>query len=376
MLFARTVVSVFAAVLLAGCASSPLRGEPPAGVRITKIADVSQGATFAVDPAGKRVAVANPGLGIIDLPTDVVTAVNPDSPEALAWSSNGERLAAAFCGVNDCRVRIYDQQGALKGETPLPGKVGALLWRTATELLISVAELKTYTFGVDYAQKLYRWDGVTAPTGELLHNTTIYGAGGRKRAPYAHRLFTLTLSPYGDAMLYSRLYEPPEFPPYLRVIERHLASGVDRIVAKTGIDAPTAVYGSAADTVWSGDGVARLTHNDIWREKELDSLPTPGRLLAVSPGGRNLLADGSLYRDGKPLLSFQPDVAGAFAADGARLFIRSGSRMFLVEGLPADPLPLMTEEHRDQLLTLRKWRSEGLISPDEFSRSLERMKTP
>jgi hypothetical protein len=353
-----------------------LRGELPYGVTINKVSDLPQGAVFAVDPAGKRVAVATPGLGIIDLPTAVVTTVNFDPTEALAWSLDGERLAAAFCGVSDCRVRIYDPQGVLKGETPLPGKVGALVWRSATELLISVAELKLYTFGVDYAQKLYRWDGVTAPVGELLHNTTIYGAAGRKRAPFAYRLFTLTLSPYGDSILYPLLYEPPEFPPYLRVTERNLASGVDRVIAKAGIDAPVAVYAASADTVWSGDGTARLTRYDIWSERELDSLSTPGRLLAASPGGRNLLADGTLYRDAKPLLSFLPDVAGAFAADGARLFIRSGDRMFLVEGLPVDRLPVMTEGDRDHLLQLRKWRSEGLISTDEFTSSLERMKTP
>lgn len=374
MLLTRTVFSLFL-LLLAGCAFSPVRGVLPVGVSIEKISDIAQDGPFAADPSGRRLALANPGLEIIYLPTAAVIAVNPDTPESLAWSSDGERLAAAFCGINDCMVRIYDLKGILKGEMPLPGKVGALVWRTPSELLAAVAELKVYSFGVDYAQKLYRWDGTTAPIGELLHNTTIYGAAGRKRAHFAHRLFTLTLSPYGDSLLYPRLYEPPEFSPYLRITERHLASGVERAVSKTGMDTPAAVYAASADTVWSGDGTSRLIQYDIWSGKELASLPGPGRLLAASPGGRSMLADGVLYVDAEPALSFLPNVAGLFAADGTRLFVRSGSRLFLLKGLTADPLPAMKEEDRDQLLRLRKWRSEGLITPEEFTSSLERMKT-
>lgn len=372
----RTVFTFVTALLIAGCVSAPLRGELPEGATVTRISEMLPGAPFAVDPAGKLLAVARTGLEIVDLSTATPVLVNPDSPQALAWSKDGERLAAAFCGADACRVSVYDPKGVLLGGTTLAGKVGSFVWRNSSELLISVSELKPYSFGVDYAQKLYRWDLVKAPSGDILHNTTIYGAAGRKRAPSAHKLFTLALSPYGDSVLYPRLYEPPEFPPYLKVFERHLGSGADHEVAKAGIDSPSPVYAASPDSFWSGDGAGRLILYDIWHDKWLDSLPTAGRQLSIAPGGRNLLADGILYRDGKVLVSFLPDVSGMFAADGTRLFIGSGSGIFLVDGLPADPSSLMTGDNRDQLLKLRKWRSEGLITPEEFRRSLERMRTP
>jgi hypothetical protein len=348
-LFRLFVCCILFAQLLPACTSLPVYSAPPAGITVEPCGRVAADAPFAPDPTGTRVAMARGGLALFDVATGRVAQLADDTPQALAWASDGHRLAAVFGGTQESRVRIYDAAGTTLGASTIPGTACTLIWHGDDELLIAALELKSYSFGTNFKQLLYRWDGTAPPVMCELYNSTLRAKVNKALGPILPRLFTVALSPYGDAIVYARLQDPPAFSPRLRFILRNLASGGEHEVAVATVDSGGAVFAGSDDTIWYGDGATETVRWDPWQERKLASLPHPGSSLAASPGGGALFVDGRLYRNGQLLLTFPADAAGAFTADGTRLFVR----------------------HKDRL-----WRSDGLITPADFTSATDKEARP
>ena len=110
-------------------------------------------------------------------------------------------------------------------------------------------------------------------------------------------------------------------------------------------------------------------------EKELATIPTPGRTIALSPGNRYALIDGRLYRDGKEVVAFPATSEGTFAPVGEHLLVRYDDNIYMISGLSEPKADKTVPAERERLLTLRKWRSEGLISVPDYQSARERMLT-
>src|SRR5690242_1368909 len=87
--------------LLPACSSLPVYSTPPGGITIEPCSRVVAGAPFAPDPTGMRVAMARGGLALLDVATGRVVQLADETPQALAWTSNGHRLAAVFGGAQE-----------------------------------------------------------------------------------------------------------------------------------------------------------------------------------------------------------------------------------------------------------------------------------
>ncbi|MGB9081575.1 MAG: hypothetical protein WCD00_09755, partial [Desulfuromonadaceae bacterium] len=98
-----------------------------------------------------------------------------------------------------------------------------------------------------------------------------------------------------------------------------------------------------------------------------------GRVLAVSPDGRHLLADGRLLDNGREAALFPPLTTGAFLDDGRLLVVDNGT-LFLVSGFGAPVAgAAVPPEKRERLRTIRAWRASGLITADDYVSAREKV---
>lgn len=354
---------------LAGCARLPVTGNLPDGATLETLARIDPGAPFAADPEGGRVALVRDGLRILD-PASGEQLLSAESPAALAWADDGKRLAAAFAHGGGTLLKIF-AGGRVEREAEISGRVDRLDWHPETGLFAAATTLEVYSFGANYKAVLYRWQGEGAPLATPLHDVTLKPLTLHNWGEHLYRTVRLEISPFGDEILYTRLHDPPAFSPYLKIVQQHLETGAEREVAHVALTSGGAVH-AADETVLYGDGMRRSRRVDPWTASELQSWPTAGRTLAISRGGRYLLLDGRLYRDGAEIAAFPAGSEGRFSS-GGRLFLRVDRRLYRLSGLEEDPTPALAPAVRDRLRKLRKWRSDGLISHDEYLRQKQRM---
>lgn len=361
---------------LSGCARLPVAGDLPPGATLHRIGKMEADAPFDPSPAGDRVALARDGLRVLDPITGKGAVFSGATPIALAWTPDGERLAAAFAGRNDTRLKVFSSGGEPREEVVVEGRIAQLLWISGEQLLAGAVKMETFTFGSEHRTIIYRWNGSEEPAKVAEHSTvakprTLHDWGDR-----LYRTVHMALSPLGDEVLYTRLHDPPAFSPYLKVVMRHLGTGVERELANVSLTSMGGIFAhDENETVIYGDGSGRMRQVDPWMEEERELWPTPGRRLSASEGGRYLFIDGRLYRDGLEVLVFPPMSEGRFAS-GGRLFIRHDHSLYLLEGLGVDSLPALDPVVREQLLKLRRWRSGGLISHQDYLRQKQRIFEP
>jgi hypothetical protein len=356
----------------AGCAGLPVTGSLPGNVTIAEVSSVDEDSPFAFAAGGGTVAFANGGLRIRDLASGRELPVSADAPTALSWSPDGAKLAAAFSAGGGSVLRLFDREGAVQAETRVPGRVNALAWGAPPEVMAFVVTRQVYRFGTNLAEVLHRWDGKGKPTSTPLSETTLMPASLPMQEQIIRNNLTFAVSPLHDEILYTRLYAPPAFTPYLKLILRNLENGREREVGTASPFSAGGLFSGSGDWIVYGEGESESRQIDPWRDKNLLTFSSPGRTLALSPSGHYLLLDGHLYRDGQQIATFPSECNGAFAPQGGRLAIRYGKRLYLVD-LPADgPVPPLDPAGAERLRQLRKWLSEGLITVQEYRTTVER----
>jgi hypothetical protein len=374
-LLQRVTACIFILVLtcLSGCARLPVVGTLPAGVVVTRLTRVDPMSPFAWNPAGTKIALVSGTLQIYDPASDSSRPLGP-APSTLDWAFDGEHLAAAFPQGEDTTLRILNMDGEVLSEAGSSGHVTKLVWRSADELLIAAITAEKFSFGANIKGILYRWSGIGKPAATILSETTVRPFIAKWPVKSLDHTLTIALSPLGDEIVFSRLIDPPAFSPSLKIVLRHLESGAEKEAAKVGVASAGAVYSADGERILYGDGITASHWRDPWGERELATFPSPGRAaIALSPANRYALIDGRLYRDGSEVVVFPATCEGAFAPGGGRLLIRYDGNLYLVSGLHEAPLDSALPVDRGRLLTLRKLRSEGLISASDYQAAKERM---
>lgn len=356
---------------LSGCARLPVAEDLPPGVTLHRIGKMEADAPFAPSPTGDRVALTRDGLRIFDPITGKGSMISGATPVALAWTPDGERLAAAFAGKNDTRLQVFGAGGESRGEIVVEGRIAHLLWISGEQLLVGAVKMETFSFGSEHRTIIYRWNGSEEMAKVVEHYTVAKPRTLHDWGDYLYRTVHVALSPLGDEILYTRLHDPPAFSPYLKIVMRHLETGVERELANVSLTSVGGIF-AHDETVIYGDGSGRTRQVDPWMEEERELWPTPGRRLSASEGGRYLFIDGRLYSDGSEILAFPPMSEGCFAF-GGRLFIRDDRSLYLLEGLGEDSVPALDSAVRDHLLKLRRWRSGGLISHQDYLQQKQRI---
>lgn len=358
-------------LFLAGCLTPPTPIPLPAGLSLEPVAaGLLPRSPTAVSADGTRLAVVRAtGLYLRPLVGAAEERLSPDAAVALAFSRDGDQLAAAFALADGsgALVRFATSDGTRRGELALPGRCEAILTQ-GRDWLIFVTTLKPFRFGANLHSRMLRWNGVDPPVEEELNDATLDPAT-LAAGPALLTTLRPRLSPFNDEILFWRLHDPPAFAPNLRLIRRHLASANElALVTLPGLNATAAYLDGGAQIVY-GDGVERMHLLDPVTNQETGTLRGPGRDLATPPAGDLLWADQVLWRrNGERLLSFsRPTEPVAFLPAG-RAIVRSGDRLWLLSGLPVSPAPPVADE---KLLRLRRWLAEGLITAQEYQEQVQ-----
>lgn len=358
--------SLAVTLLLTACSTLPTVGPLPPGIALTALTAGAPGAPFAWSPDSRRIAYVRDGLRLRDLADGRERLLTPEVPTALAWAANDAHLALAVAAAGDTVLKLVPLTGAgVTAETRVPGTVVALYARADGVVAVS-GELRQFSFGANLLTRIVRWDGRLAPQVAVLHDVTLKPATVRERG---HLLPALQsdLSPWGDALLYTRLHDPPEFPPYLKLVWRHLDSGAERLLGTLPLASAGPRFVGRDERIVVGDGEQTVLSRALWEERTFDVLPVPGRLLAVSAGGRQVFADGQLWQDGALLTTLQRVDGAAFSPAGDRLLLRVAATLYLVSGLAPDPLPPLPDATSpERVLLLRRWLAQGLITPADY----------
>lgn len=339
----------------------------PAGTRLETVAATTAAASLAKAGPGRVLAYVDRGLQI-QVEGRPALRLDSRTPSALAWSPDGETLAAAFPEAGATQLCRFPRVGGAPGASVrLPGRVNGLAWASATELLAFGVETETYRFGTRVAEVLHRWDGATAPEASPLFDTTLIPSAMAAWGTTVLPNLTFELSPLQDEILYARLHAPPALDPRLRIVLRHLATGREREVAEVSLLAGPAQFTLDGARVVVGDGQRATQILDPWGGAPPVTLLVAGRQVSPSPAGHLIFADGRLFEKEHPIGTFAPGTTGTFMAAGDLLLARQG-RLQRLAGLGLDSAAPLTPERRRALRTWRRWLAEGIIgSPDYAS---------
>ncbi|HBA86920.1 MAG TPA: hypothetical protein DCZ75_02720 [Geobacter sp.] len=349
---------------LGGC-STAMQGTPlPDGFSLKKVADSVPGSPFAANRDGTLASVTKGGLEITDVDGSSRNIAS-ESASLLCFSPGGSRLAAAMPIDNGTLLRLFDLEGKLLGETAIKERVTSMAWRSTEEVLAASLGINKFTFGSQLISRLYRWDGLTPPLATTLSDVTVRPPVGKMPQETIYGSLSIAVSPYGDEIAFSALRDPPLFTPYLRISTRHMETGTEHEVAKTSVGSGGIIYTPDGESLVVSDAHAMTRKLALPDGKETDAWPTPGSNSALSPSGEYAFLDGRLYHSGKVIATFPPQTRGTFIPDGSGLALSLDGKLYLVKGLqdrPAPPLPAGL----DRLLKLRRLRSLGLISEQEY----------
>jgi WD40 repeat protein len=340
------------------------------------VGSIDSGSPFAWHPDGGKIAfVRGAALRIENVATGESTRIDA-TPSAIAWSPDGELLATARDNGNESVIRILDMRGRIIDETAVAGHVAKVAWRFDGEILAASLTLERFRFGSSLRSQLYRWHRGTAPAAATLSEVTIMPSRAMVSEKGYFDSFSFDLSPLGDEITFTRLVEPPNFPSYQKIIVQNIESGAEKEAPVVKLVSSGTVFSSDGEHILYGDGAGAIRRFAPWAGDDLELVPTPGRTIALSPAERYLFADGRLYLDRREVATFPATCEAAFAPVGSRLLLRCGGTLFLLSGFGEQSGPKVTPAERERLLTLRKWRSEGLISNQEYQSAQKRILTP
>lgn len=360
-------------LLVSGCARLPIAGSDAARLTSTPVASLDDARLFAAAPGGKQVAYSQGGVRVAPLPAGESRIISSaERPLALAWSPDGVKLAAAFARGSGSVITIFGGDGAAVAETTATGRVGAIFWPAAGDLLVITLELNHHSFGTSCRVVLLRGNPAATMQRSVLHDTTLRPHLVRTwGAERLLRVISAQLSPQGDELVYGRIQEPPLFEAYLKIMVRNLASGVDREIGKTSLSDAVPRFSADGEELYLANGAGGVDVVDAWHGGKKRETAFTGAPPAISPDGRHLLAGGRLLAAGREVALFPPRTGGRFIDDGRLLAVNDGT-LFLVSGFESAGSPLLPEK-RERLRTLRAWRASGIITADDYVAAREKV---
>ena len=352
-LFAAVVLPLI--ILFSGCAA----GLPPQSINenpLLRLAEVDETGVFTASRDGRNIAFARDGLNLHNLESDVSRKLSRLKPAALAWNPSDLFLAAAFPVADyETRLILYSAQGEALHETVLPVAFSQMIWSVRGDLLLTGFALKTFSFGADLLQMLYRVDG-NEVVETVLSNTTLKLTTVKRLAPIMTDILPVTFSPSGDELVYVHLHDPPQFSPYLQLLYKNWQVGGRRLLQKLPLQTLQVTWDNSEQSVVvrSSKGLHRL---DLW--------PTPEDSVGQPVVEHYRFVDGRLY-DGEQLLANWGEAAHLQILPDGRFLLAAKQALYRGDGLRAGLL----DGYSERAWTLRRWRFEGLITADEYLKLL------
>jgi hypothetical protein len=360
-------------IITSGCTHHlQMSGVLPSGASVSEIGNCDATAPFDLDMKGENIVFADGGLKIQNLISGRSRMICPDTPSALAWSPDGRRIAAAFSRENEGALRLYGFEGELQAEVKVSGNISSIAWRSTTEVLAMNIRVTHFSFGANITEALLQWDGVSDPKRLIFFDNTLKPSTVKQGKDYLIGRLTFKLSPLGDEVLFVNVIDPPLYPTYFRIMLHNIDSGKAREIAKVSLDSGGGAFLGAGESILFGDGEHQSQISDPWKDIILRTIPTPGREVAVSSGGRYMMLDGNLYFEGTRTASFQESCRSSFSGFGGHMAVECGDRLYLVSGLKEDLPAQFQSKEIARIKELHKLLSEGLITHQDYRRSLEK----
>lgn len=194
----------------------------------------------------------------------------------------------------------------------MPGPILAVTWSARDDLLVVGYRLREFSFGANLAQWLVRINSEGEET-IALGDVTLESSTVRQFAAGLPLLLGVFFSPSGDELVFTQVHDPPQAPPYLQLLYRNWQVPAARKLFALPL-APVSVTWNE-----SGDAITWRLGEDPPRQHIL--WPLQGERM---PGGA----------------------------------------------------PLAPGKDTERLWSLRKWRFEGLITPDEYAQAAEEERRP
>ncbi len=350
--------------LLSGCAKKMPIMDLPEQYSLQHLGSVSTDSPIAWHPDSEHYAVSASGLAIGQV-GESVSSVDRHSPKAISWSPTGAFIASSTGSTENSSIRIFSSDGTVLADVAVEGSVHDLGWTSDNELLIAAVTVKTFSFGGNYSVRLYRWRQNEELSHEVIADTSPLKSNLQAMGDSIYDSVHLQISPFHDEIIYTRLLTPPNVDMHYQLVVRHLDSGSEKIVAKLPYGSQGGRYLLQGDNVFFSDGRYQSIKRSIWGTEAYETYK-PGLSVEISPGGRYKLIDRNLLQDRDVLFRFARVDKAAFSPDGSKLLFISGRDLYLLSALEDSPVLRVTVSQR--LLELRRWRSEGLITPQEYEK--------
>jgi hypothetical protein len=347
--YALAIIAVL--VFLCGCVVTP----PPKSINndpLVEVVALDERGLFAADRNGLKIAVANRGLTLVSLDSKSEQRLSPDQPIALSWSPDNLALAAAFsAGDYETRLVLYSAQGEILHETFLPVALSQMVWSVRGDLLATGFVLKTFSFGGNLQQLLYRVDGDDLET-TVLSDTTLTLKTMQNILPVMQGVLPVAFSPSGDEMVYIQVHDPPQFSPFLQLLHRNWQTGGRRPLQRMPLQSLSLAWDKSGQSVIvrSSSGALKL---DLW--------PVAEDVFDLPVDSRYQFANGQLYDADELLADWGAGAHLQILSDG-RFLVSVRKILYLGGGLQGESY----EEQSEKTWNLRRWRFEGLITPEEY----------
>lgn len=337
--------------LLYGCVANTsvqsIDGSP-----LKKLSAVDAPHLYAADPAGKKVLLSHRGLSLLDLETEEKQVVSRKVPIALAWQRDGRQFSAAFSLPDDqTLIAVYSATGALVREHMLPVVASNMVWSGNGDLLVAGYVLKVYSFGSNLQQSLAVIKGENFNLLQLT-DATLKPGTTKVLKPVLQKVLPVLFSEQGDELIYVRLHDPPEFAPYLKVVYTNWQAGGARELLKLPLQAVT--------LEWLRPDLAEVRASGGQYRMELWPVP-----VAQMDSQRYSFQDGRLSQGQTVLADWGSNASFQLLRDG-QFLLATDRALYLGSGLE----PQASEKGKQNAWQLRRWRYQGLISPEEYQRLL------
>jgi hypothetical protein len=359
----RSLWSLLLLVLwLFGCAQQLPRSLDPAPLE--EVGQVEEGGLFAADPSGAQLAMERDGLLLAEHPAEAVRLL-AESPEVLTWSRDGKFLAAGFAAdANRCEVNVFSPEGEVLREVVLPVNLLALEWSSRGELFAVGYQLKVYSFGGNLTLKLYRLDGSDAAPVDL-GDVTIKPSTVRRFVDRLPSLLQVAFSPMGDELVYTRLHDPPEFPPYLQLVYRNWQEFEEHELVRLPVKKVQLDWDNQGESVVVNGLEGSEQFIRLWPIRPDDAVQH-GAAGILSATGRYRFDDGRLFERDRLLIDWGRGARLQFLAEGQYL-LEVDQGLYRGGGLSVE----QPKEHDEKRWSLRRWRYHGLITPQEYQRLIQ-----
>lgn len=327
---------------------------------------------IAIDNSAKFVAVGGDSLWLIDLHSGARRQLLNDNVDALCWSFDGRWLAVAQRQGRGALLKIFSHSGLLVNEIAFEGRLVQLLWPPG-ELLYG-AELRTrsYRFGTHLDANFY----IVATNGSKeaidLYETTISPAVAARLEERVYQPLEIDLSPLKDELLYTRIFAPPAFAAERRLVIRNLVSEAERQVSAIPLNKGAGYLQADGESLLVAEGDGQVRQVSLWKDQQ--QIRYTADKFAYHRSGPWLMLGQRLRQDRGDLDLVLPDsVQLYFSSNGQQLILKRGAQLYLLKDLPVDGLPQIEASELKTWLKLRKLRSLGLISHEEYHMAKERL---